>query len=78
MPRAEREELNRQLKDAVGVGLVRRSRSGLVSPVLFVREAGGSPRLCIDYISLNEVTRKNACPVPRVYDTPDELKNAVF
>jgi hypothetical protein len=40
MPPAKREELDRELKDRVGVGLVRPSRSGFGSPVLFVREAG--------------------------------------
>jgi hypothetical protein len=32
--------------------------------------------LCIDYRGLNEVTRKDAYPLPRVDDTLDELENA--
>jgi hypothetical protein len=35
----------------------------------------GSLRLCIDYRGLNEVTRKDAYPLPRVDDTLDELKD---
>jgi hypothetical protein len=32
--------------------------------------------MCIDYRGLNEVTRKDAYPLPRVDDTLDELKDA--
>jgi hypothetical protein len=43
-----------------------------------VRKADGSLRLCIDYNGLNEVTRKDDYPLPRVYDTLDEFKDANF
>jgi hypothetical protein len=43
-----------------------------------VRKADGSLRLCIDYRGLNEVTRKDAYPLPRVEGTLDELKDANF
>jgi hypothetical protein len=63
---AERAELNRELKDAVEVGLVRPSYSEFGSPILFVRKADGSLRLCIDYRGLNEVTRKDAYPLHKL------------
>jgi hypothetical protein len=75
---AERVELNRQLKDAVEARLVRPSYSEFGSSILFVRKADGSLRLCIDYRGLDEVTRKDAYPLPRVDDTLDELKDANF
>jgi hypothetical protein len=75
---AERGELNRQLKDAVDAGLIRRSYNEFGLPVLFVRKVDGSLRLCIDYRGLSEVTRKDAYPLPRVDDTLDELKDANF
>jgi hypothetical protein len=43
------------------------------SPILFVRKADGSLRM-----SINEATRKDAYPPPRVDDTLDELKDANF
>jgi hypothetical protein len=73
-----RAELNRELKDAVDVGLIRPSYNEFGSAILFVRKADGSLRLCIDYCGLNEVTRKDASPLPREDDTLDELKNANF
>jgi hypothetical protein len=70
----ERAELNRQLKDVVEASLVRPSYSEFGSRILFVRKADGSLRLCIDYRGLNEVTRKDAYPLPRV----DELEDTNF
>jgi hypothetical protein len=74
----ERGELNRQLQDAMEAALTRPSHSKFGSPVLFVRNANGSLRLCIEYRGLNEVTRKYAYPLPWVDDTLDELKDANF
>jgi hypothetical protein len=74
----ERAELNRQLKDAVDGGLIRPNYNEFGSPILFVCKAYGSLRLCIDYRGLNELTRKDAYPLPRVDDTLDELKDANF
>jgi hypothetical protein len=71
---AERAELNRQLKDAIKSSLIRPSYSEFGSPIFFVRKADGSLRMCIDYRGLNEVTRKDAYPLPRVDDTLDELE----
>jgi hypothetical protein len=73
---AERAKVNRQLKDAVESRLIRPSHCELGSPILFVRKIDGSLRLCIDYRALNEVTRKDAYPLPRADDSLDELKDA--
>jgi hypothetical protein len=75
---AERAELTRQLKHAMNVGLIRPSYREFGSPILFVRKAYGSLRLCSDYRGLNEVTRKDAYPLPRVDITLDELKDANY
>jgi hypothetical protein len=73
----KRTELNRQLKDAIDNGFIRPGHNEFGSPI-FVRKAGGSLRLCIDDRGLNELTRKDAYPLPRVYDTLDELKDGNF
>jgi hypothetical protein len=75
---AERAELNRQLKDAVNASLILPIYSEFGSPILFVRKADASIRLCIDYRGLNEVTRKDAYPLLRVDDTLNELKDVNF
>jgi hypothetical protein len=75
---AERAGLNRQLKDTMEAGLIRHSHSEFGLSILFVRKANGSLRMCIDYLGLNEVTRKDAYPLPRVDDILDGLKDANF
>jgi hypothetical protein len=75
---SERVELTRQLKDAMDARLIRPNYSEFGSPIIFVQKADGSLRMCIDYRGLNEVTRKDAYPLPRVDDTLDDLKDANF
>jgi hypothetical protein len=74
----EREELNQQLKSVAIVGLIRSSRCEFCYPIMFVRKADGSLRLYIDYRGLNEVTRKDAYPLPHVDDTLDELHDELI
>jgi hypothetical protein len=71
-------ELNRHLKDAIEAGLIRLIYSELGSQIIYMRKANGSLRLCIDYNGMNEVTCKDAYPLPRVDDTLDGLKDAIF
>jgi hypothetical protein len=55
--------------------LIRPRRSEFGPTILFARKAGGYLRLCIDYLGLNEVTWKDAYPLPHVNDTAlDEHK----
>jgi hypothetical protein len=75
---AERAELNPKLIDAVEADFIRPSHSEFGSPFLFVRQAYGSLRLCINYRGLKEVTRKDTYPLPRVDDTLDELRTRTF
>jgi hypothetical protein len=58
------------------VGMIRPSYNEFGSPIIFVRKADGSPRLCIGYRGLNEVTRMDAYPL--VDDTLEKLKDANF
>jgi hypothetical protein len=59
-------------------GLIRPIYSEFGLPILSMRKVDGSLRLCIDYRGLNEVTRKDAYPLPRVEDTFDEPRDAEF
>jgi hypothetical protein len=41
------------------------------APVIFISKKDGTQRLCVDYCTLNEVTIKNKCPLPRIHDMFD-------
>ena len=53
MAPAELTELRKQLDELLEKGFIRSSTSPWGAPVLFVKKADGSLRLCIDYRKLN-------------------------
>ena len=54
-------------------GVVEPSSSPWVSPIVLVQKKDGSTRFCVDYRKLNNVTRKDAYPLPRIDVTLDTL-----
>ncbi|CAM4831673.1 unnamed protein product [Rotaria magnacalcarata] len=54
------------------------SKSPWASPVVLALKKDGLYRLCIDYRKLNEVTVRDAYPIPRIDDTLDALQYAQF
>jgi hypothetical protein len=69
-------ELKKQIDELLEKGYIRPSTSPWVALVLFVDKKDGTKRMCIDYRSLNEVTVKNMCPLPRIEDLFDQLRGA--
>jgi hypothetical protein len=69
-------ELKKQIEELLEKGFIRPSSSPWGAPVLFVSNKDGSRRMRVDYRSLNEVTIKNKCPLPRIEDLFDQMKGA--
>lgn len=78
MSPAELDELKRQLKELLDLGLIRPSSSPYGSPVLFVRKPDGSMRMCIDYRALNRLTIRNSNPLPRIDECFDRLQGSSY
>ncbi|GFU52673.1 hypothetical protein TNCV_3893321 [Trichonephila clavipes] len=58
------------MKDNV---VIESSSSPWASPIVLVRKKDGSTRFCVDYRRLNNITKKDSYPLPRIEDTLDTL-----
>ena len=76
MSPAELDELQKQLKQLLSLGLIQPSTSPWGAPVLFVKKKNGEMRMCIDYRALNKVTIKNKHPLPRIDECLDRLQGS--
>ena len=57
-------------------GFIEPSDSPWASPIVLVAKKDGSTRFCIDYRWLNDVTRKDSIPLPRIDETIESLAGA--
>jgi len=64
-----KEEIQRMMKHK----LIRPSNSPWTSPVVLVKKKNGKLRFCVDYRKLNNITKKDAYPLPRI----DEMLNTL-
>lgn len=68
-PFYQKEEIEKIVKELLHARVIRHSNSPFSSPVLLVRKADATWRMCMDYQSLNKVTIKDKFPISVV----DEL-----
>ena len=78
LPFHKREEVRKHLDQMLDADVVEPSSSPRSSPVVLVKKPDGSSRFCIDYGALNNVTKKDAYPLPRIDDTLDSLEGAKY
>ena len=78
IPVSRREEAFKAIEDMEKQGIVEPSTSPWSCPVVLVRKKDGSTRFCVDYRRLNDVTRKDSFPLPRIDVTLNALNGATW
>ena len=76
MPLPQREIADREVDKMLEKGYIEPSDSPWASPIVLVTKKDGSTRFCIDYRRLNDVTRKDAYPLPHINETIKTLSGA--
>ena len=73
LPSLVKEEAHKAVTEMLEQGLIESSTSPWASPIVLVKKKDGNWRFCVDYRKLNDVTKKDSYPLPRVDDTLDRL-----
>lgn len=76
LPVAKQEEVTKLVHDMKEQGIIEDSQSPWSSPVVLVTKKDGTIRFCVDYRKLNEVTKKDSYPLPRIDDTLTTLSGS--
>src|SRR3989441_7145838 len=66
-------EIDRQLMEMERLGVTEPSASPWASNIVVAAKKDGSLRLCVDYRGINNLTRKDSYPLPRIVDCLDTL-----
>ena len=76
LPFAQREEAFKAVEEMHAQGIIEPSASPWASPVVLVKKKDGGTRFSVDYRKLNELTKKDSYPLPRVDTTLDALSGS--
>ena len=77
-PLSAREAEDAILDEMLKTGVIEPSNSPWSSPVCLVKKRDETYRFCIDYRRVNDVTKKDAYPLPDIKDALDSLKGARY
>jgi len=73
LSKEEREKMHEFIKEQLGKGYIRSSKSPQIAPVFFVEKKDGKKRMVQDYWYLNEWTVKNNYPLPLILNVIENI-----
>ena len=74
----DKEFVRETISDLLRNGKIRPSKSPWGAPPVLVRKKDGSQRFCVDFRKLNDLTKKDAYPIPRIEEMLDCLNGSKF
>ena len=78
LPFHQRNEVRQMLDQMLQQDIIEPAHGPWSSPIVLVKKKDGSTRFCVDFRRLNDLTRKDAQPLPRIDDTLDALTGACW
>ena len=72
-PFALRKKVDELVEEMLRQGVIEPSSSPWASPIVLVQKKDGGVRFCVDYRRLNQITKLDEFPLPRIDDTLDLL-----
>ena len=69
------DRVHTQLQEMFDEGIIRPSSSPWCAPAVYVPKANGEVRICVDFVQLNKITKKDSYPVPRADGPQQKLAN---
>ena len=78
LPYATRQELKKDIREMLDLGIIRESKSPNASPVVIVKKSDGSNRVCVDYRKLNKLTVFDPEPMPTAEELCQKTGNDKF
>ncbi|UYV81700.1 hypothetical protein LAZ67_20002038, partial [Cordylochernes scorpioides] len=76
LPMTRRDEVAKLIEEMAEQNVIEPSSSPWASPVVLVKKKDGSTRFCVDYRRLNDLTKKDSYPLPRIDATLDTLSGS--
>jgi len=64
------------LDENIANGVISESQSPWSAPIVLAKKADGTTRVCVDYRALNQITEKDAHPLPRIDESFGHLGHA--
>jgi hypothetical protein len=70
--------MKEHIDELLKTGLIQPGSGAWASPVVMVKKKDGTLRFCVDYMKLNQITKKDVYPLPRIDDILDALNGAKY
>ena len=70
--------IDKQIEDLLEAKIIEKSTSSWLAPIVMIKKADGSYRMCVDYRKLNEVTKPYNFVIPQMNDIFSRLGNKTY